>query len=287
MYFSPPYSCYTVRPSVRSTPAPYLTTVAIFIQQCRLRSHVQTLHDLHRLTTARTIIQPASLATIEWNAHAYGRKVWSPSRTSHLEQGRLRTRLLDRHSVVNLGASVLYMKPTKTTRVAALELVRTLVNKQLHKLNRKFRKLDLLPSSGRKVERHQTKGTVHWLHDAVRPVPTAAASQLAKKLPAFYGNKQFITALTTARHLFLSWARLIQSTHSHAIPSKHTYPQNPLTDSCAKLSPNNIQNCTSVYVHLYTELGPLYWATVSTCRYLQGHTHNRKHSPVPLAHTTT
>jgi hypothetical protein len=48
-----------------------------------------------------------------------------------------------------------------------LELVRTLVNKQLKKPNRKFRKLDLLLSSGRKVERHQTKGTVHWLHGAV------------------------------------------------------------------------------------------------------------------------
>jgi hypothetical protein len=32
----------------------------------------------------------------------------------------------------------------------------------------------------------------------------------------------------------------------------------PLTDSCAKLSPNNTQNCSPVYVHLYTELGPLY-----------------------------
>jgi hypothetical protein len=29
-------------------------------------------------------------------------------------------------------------------------------------------------------------------------------SQLAKKFPAFYGNRRFITALTSARHLYLS-----------------------------------------------------------------------------------
>jgi len=31
------------------------------------------------------------------------------------------------------------------------------------------------------------------------------------KFPAFYGTRRFITAFTSARHLFLSWARLIQS----------------------------------------------------------------------------
>jgi len=41
-------------------------------------------------------------------------------------------------------------------------------------------------------------------------------SQLVKKFPAFYGNRRFITAFTSARHLSLSRARLIQSmTPSH------------------------------------------------------------------------
>jgi len=48
----------------------------------------------------------------------------------------------------------------------------------------------------------------------------------------------------------------------HALPtySFSTYFSNilPLTDRCAKLSPNNTQNCSSVHVHLFTELGPLY-----------------------------
>ena len=35
--------------------------------------------------------------------------------------------------------------------------------------------------------------------------------QLIKKFPAFYGNRRFITAFTSARHLYLSWASLIQS----------------------------------------------------------------------------
>jgi hypothetical protein len=34
--------------------------------------------------------------------------------------------------------------------------------------------------------------------------------KLLKKLPAFYGTRSFVTAFTRARHLSLSWARLIQ-----------------------------------------------------------------------------
>ena len=35
--------------------------------------------------------------------------------------------------------------------------------------------------------------------------------QLVKKFPAFYGTRSFITAFTSACHLFLSWASSIQS----------------------------------------------------------------------------
>ena len=40
-------------------------------------------------------------------------------------------------------------------------------------------------------------------------------SQLVKKFPTFYGTWRFITAFTSACHLFLSWASLIQSTPPH------------------------------------------------------------------------
>ena len=41
--------------------------------------------------------------------------------------------------------------------------------------------------------------------------------QLAKKFPAFHGTKSFITALTSFRHLSLSWASPIQSIFPHPI----------------------------------------------------------------------
>jgi hypothetical protein len=40
-------------------------------------------------------------------------------------------------------------------------------------------------------------------------------SQLVKQFPAFYGTRRFITAFTSAHHIFLSWARSIQSTPPH------------------------------------------------------------------------
>ena len=39
--------------------------------------------------------------------------------------------------------------------------------------------------------------------------------QLVKKFPAFHGTRRFITALTSVRHLFLSWASPIQPIYQH------------------------------------------------------------------------
>ena len=39
--------------------------------------------------------------------------------------------------------------------------------------------------------------------------------QLVKKFPAFHGYPRFITALTSVRHLSLSWASPIQSIYPH------------------------------------------------------------------------
>ena len=39
--------------------------------------------------------------------------------------------------------------------------------------------------------------------------------QLVKEFPAFHGTGRFITALTSVRHLFLSWASPIQSIYPH------------------------------------------------------------------------
>jgi hypothetical protein len=39
--------------------------------------------------------------------------------------------------------------------------------------------------------------------------------QLVKKFPAFHGTRRFITALTSVRHLSLSWVSPIQSIYPH------------------------------------------------------------------------
>jgi len=45
--------------------------------------------------------------------------------------------------------------------------------------------------------------------------------QLLKKFSVFYGTRRFITALTSVRHLSLSWANPIQSTYPH--PTSFTF----------------------------------------------------------------
>ena len=44
---------------------------------------------------------------------------------------------------------------------------------------------------------------------------TLTGLQLVKKFPAFHGTQRFITALTSVRHLSLSWASPIQPTYPH------------------------------------------------------------------------
>ena len=49
------------------------------------------------------------------------------------------------------------------------------------------------------------------LHGAESFLRSWLVLQLIKKFPAFYGIRKFITVLTSARHLSLSWAHSIQS----------------------------------------------------------------------------
>ena len=49
------------------------------------------------------------------------------------------------------------------------------------------------------------------LHGAESFLRSELVLQLIKKFPAFYGTPKFITVLTSARHLSLSWANSIQS----------------------------------------------------------------------------
>jgi hypothetical protein len=47
------------------------------------------------------------------------------------------------------------------------------------------------------------------------PLVKLTGLHLVKKFPAFYRTRRFLTALTSARHLSLSWASPIQSSHPH------------------------------------------------------------------------
>ena len=48
--------------------------------------------------------------------------------------------------------------------------------------------------------------------------------RLVKKFPAIYVTRRFITAVTSARHLSLSWASSIQPTHPHSTSWRSILP---------------------------------------------------------------
>jgi len=72
--------------------------------------------------------------------------------------------------------------------------------------------------------------------------------QLVKKFPAFHGTRWFITALTSVRHLSLSWASPIQSIYPSLPPVSILSQPNPVhipTSHLLEIRPNIIQPSTS------------------------------------------
>ena len=59
--------------------------------------------------------------------------------------------------------------------------------------------------------------------------------QLVKKFPAFHGTRRFITALTSVRHLSLSWSSPIQSIYTHPTSWRSMYLVSYLFVCCAKI----------------------------------------------------
>ena len=64
------------------------------------------------------------------------------------------------------------------------------------------------------------KNSTFWLTYLLTPwcrvlLEKLTSLQLVKKFPAFHGTQRFITALTSVRHLSLSWASPIQSMYTH------------------------------------------------------------------------
>ena len=88
-------------------------------------------------------------------------------------------------------------------------------------------------SVSRKVIHLLRKTTLHYLLTPCRRVllEKLTGLQLVKKFPAFHGTRRFITALTSIRHLSLTWASPIQSIYPHAylleIHPNITHPSMP------------------------------------------------------------
>ena len=75
------------------------------------------------------------------------------------------------------------------------------------------RQLRLNGTRFRPYRSHMTEVITYLLTPWCRFLPEQLTGfQLVKKFPAFHGTPRFITALTSVRHLSLSWASPIQST---------------------------------------------------------------------------
>jgi len=66
----------------------------------------------------------------------------------------------------------------------------------------------------RKTQQISRKSISDLVHGAVL-LEKLTGLQLVKNFPAFHGNRRFITALTSVRHLSLSWASPIQSIYPY------------------------------------------------------------------------
>ena len=66
------------------------------------------------------------------------------------------------------------------------------------------------------LELHDNRSLTPWC----RVLPEQLTGlQLVKKFPEFHGTRSFTTALTSVRHLSLSWASPVQSSpHTHIPP---------------------------------------------------------------------
>ena len=77
-------------------------------------------------------------------------------------------------------------------------------------------KLLYIYSNKNRILSQGKKTTLSSLAPRCRVLPEQLTGlQLVKKFPAFHGTRRFITALTSVRHLSLSWASPIQSIYPH------------------------------------------------------------------------
>jgi hypothetical protein len=100
------------------------------------------------------------------------------------------------------------------------------------------------------------------------PLQKLMVHQPVKKFPAFYRTRKFITPITTARHLSLSWAATtpvhVSPSHFLNIQFNITLPSTP----CRYLQQNPLCNCVSRTCHMpcpshsswFDHLKNIWWA---------------------------
>ena len=99
-------------------------------------------------------------------------------------------------------------------------MMNLMIMSSLHEQLRHFKRLSSWTS-----ERQASHGpgehsyiAIYLLAPWCRVLEKLTGLQLVKKFPAFHGTRRFITALTSVRHLSLSWTSPIQSIYPHPPP---------------------------------------------------------------------
>ena len=92
--------------------------------------------------------------------------------------------------------------------------------------------------------------------------------QLVKKFPAFHGTWRFITAFTSVRHLFLSWASSLQSLPPTSNFLKIHLNTLPSTPASSKWSPYLRFSPTQPSIRLSSPPCPLHFPPISFCSIL-------------------
>jgi len=83
--------------------------------------------------------------------------------------------------------------------------------------------------------------------------------QLVKEFPAFHGTWRFVTALTSVRHLSLSWASPIQSIYPHTTYRPFITPRK------LPYAPATLGRCHQVRYHLpAVHCSYVHWVVVAT-----------------------